>query len=162
MSSKVCFKCKEEKLLDKFYVAKTSKDGFQSNCKVCQLHYTKTYQKENPHQVRKWKLKAKYQLNPEHYEQMLKAQNGRCAICKTTDPGGRHNRWNIDHCHTTNKVRGLLCHCCNFGLGYFKDNQIILKQSIAYLNCDHTTPSHKPDANGHRPSPRCFPGYCKS
>jgi hypothetical protein len=142
MSSKVCSKCKEEKLLDKFYVARASKDGHQNNCKVCQLHHSSTYQKENPQQVRKWKLKANYQLKPENYEQMLKAQNGRCAICQTTDPGGRYNKWNIDHCHATNKVRGLLCHCCNFGLGYFKDNPSILQQSIAYLNCVNSTPSH--------------------
>jgi len=36
----------------------------------------------------------------------------------------------------------LLCHCCNCGLGYFKDNQFILQQSIAYLNRVNPTPSN--------------------
>lgn len=39
----------------------------------------------------------------------------------------------IDHCHNTNKVRGILCHNCNLALGNFKDNIEFLSKAIKYL-----------------------------
>jgi hypothetical protein len=67
---------------------------------------------------------------------MLDKQNGCCANagCKTTSPGapGR-SRFYIDHCHKTNKIRGLLCHHCNLALGHVDDNIEKLKGLISYL-----------------------------
>ena len=39
----------------------------------------------------------------------------------------------IDHCHETDKVRGVLCMKCNSALGLFKDNIDILKKAIKYI-----------------------------
>lgn len=39
----------------------------------------------------------------------------------------------VDHCHRTNKVRGLLCTKCNLGLGYFADTEELLQQAVTYL-----------------------------
>lgn len=64
---------------------------------------------------------------------MLAAQGGECAICGTTDPGGPHGVWAIDHCHGTGSVRGILCHRCNLGLGQFGDDPNILQQAVEYL-----------------------------
>ena len=58
---------------------------------------------------------------------MLIEQEKRCVICK------RNVILRVDHCHTTGKVRGLLCHNCNTGLGQFKDNIDNLKMAIKYL-----------------------------
>lgn len=144
MNLKTCSKCQESKPLTEFYARTVSVDGFQNSCKVCQKHHSKTYAQQNPDQVRKWKLKAYYQLEPGDYEQMLKAQNGRCAICQTSTPGGRFNRFNVDHNHATGKVRGLLCGNCNRGLGYLKDNESILLKAALYLSnhYDDTSSSH--------------------
>lgn len=55
---------------------------------------------------------------------------GKCEICKGLV---EHGSVNIDHCHTTGKVRGLLCHLCNKGLGAFKDNLEALRAAVTYL-----------------------------
>lgn len=101
----------------------------------------KKWRKENPDKVKKMRkkahLKAEYNITLEYYENLLKQQKYKCAICFNKeialDSLGNIRPLNIDHCHKTNKVRGLLCLVCNLGLGKFKDNIKILKQAINYL-----------------------------
>lgn len=80
--------------------------------------------------VRKNALKNRYNLTESDYEQMLKEQNGVCAICGR-EPQKR--KLAVDHCHKSNKIRGLLCVTCNLGVGYLKDDVSLLKMAIAYL-----------------------------
>lgn len=54
----------------------------------------------------------------EAYADLLVRQNGRCAICRTADPGRRS--WCIDHDHLTRLVRGLLCWKCNLAIGWYE------------------------------------------
>lgn len=68
--------------------------------------------------------------------EMYEAQKGMCAICSSfgfkmldTHVSGM----NLDHCHTTGKVRGLLCHNCNRGLGLMKDDPNILETAARYV-----------------------------
>jgi hypothetical protein len=75
----------------------------------------------------------KYGLTEEGWAEILATQGGRCGICRTDVPGGRGERWHIDHCHETNRVRGLLCHNCNVGLGNFRDSPSILAAALDYL-----------------------------
>lgn len=88
----------------------------------------KTYEWNTPEANRRRKLKYKYNITPEDYDKMYLNQEGKCAICND-----KHNKLNIDHCHTTGKVRGLLCTNCNQALGKVKDNIDILKSAIEYL-----------------------------
>jgi hypothetical protein len=60
---------------------------------------------------------------------MVKAQNGLCAIC-----GAEPDELVVDHCHASGNVRGLLCHSCNLGLGKFFDNTSYLSNAINYLS----------------------------
>jgi len=56
----------------------------------------------------------------------------KCSICGyVCRPGSR--RLCQDHNHNNGQRRGILCHRCNLGLGYFKDNVKLLKIAIAYL-----------------------------
>lgn len=55
-----------------------------------------------------------------------------CDICRNFFDN-KDYIMHVDHCHTTNKVRGLLCHRCNVGLGYFKDRISYLKSATDYL-----------------------------
>ena len=62
---------------------------------------------------------------------MKSHQNNKCKICEKEF----QSKWDtvVDHCHTTNKVRGLLCRNCNLGIGLLKDNPEFLKRAILHL-----------------------------
>jgi hypothetical protein len=76
----------------------------------------------------------KYGLTTSSFDRLVSQQGGRCAICRTDQPGGRGEQWHIDHCHSTNEVRGLLCHSCNVALGHFRDDPQLMKRAMAYLS----------------------------
>ena len=91
---------------------------------------TDKYKANNPLVAKGIKLK-RYGITTDTYYQMLKSQNGVCKICSQACLTGRELC--VDHCHTTGKVRGLLCGKCNSGLGSFNDNIQSLKMAIEYL-----------------------------
>ena len=100
--------------------------------------YVKTKPKEWRQAIgRKSNLKLRYNLTPQEYETKLASQDYKCAVCgkdaSDNKRGGKLDPLHIDHCHTTNKLRDLLCHQCNSGLGQFKDNIEILQKAIDYL-----------------------------
>jgi len=77
-------------------------------------------------------IRRTYGITYEEYEQMVEDQGGGCAICgKTESEEGR--RLPIDHCHTTGKVRGVLCAKCNQALGMFRDDPELLRNAAQYL-----------------------------
>lgn len=82
-------------------------------------------------------LKNTYGISQTEYEALESSQESKCAVC-----GGEGFKMKevhfkklvVDHCHSTNKVRGLLCHNCNRALGLLKDNIDVLQNAINYLN----------------------------
>jgi len=77
------------------------------------------------------RLKDTYNISPKEYDDMLKSQGGKCKTCNVDISGKTHA--NVDHCHVTKKVRGLLCPNCNKALGMVGDNTAILQSLIEYL-----------------------------
>lgn len=77
---------------------------------------------------RKTIMVKRYGLTIEQYEAMVEAQGGACAVC-----GTQPKRLQIDHCHTTGKVRSLLCPNCNSALAHAKESEERLLALIAYL-----------------------------
>lgn len=67
------------------------------------------------------------------YNKMLESQGCVCAICKQLNVTKRSPRLVVDHDHKSGKIRGLLCHRCNCGLGYFKDDLGLLQGAAEYL-----------------------------
>ncbi|MGD0290750.1 MAG: endonuclease domain-containing protein [Candidatus Binataceae bacterium] len=66
------------------------------------------------------------------------SQAPRCGICGDFEHhklkwGGR-KALARDHCHKTNRQRGLLCSSCNMGLGLFRDDPALLASAIKYLD----------------------------
>jgi hypothetical protein len=78
-------------------------------------------------------MKRAYGLTFKDYETMIFNQNGVCAICSKEPPNTHKKRLNVDHCHTTGKVRGLLCDACNRAIGLLKDSPDLLNKAISYL-----------------------------
>jgi hypothetical protein len=67
---------------------------------------------------------------------MLLDQDYKCAICKISETEIKHKRntyFAVDHCHSTGKVRGLLCNNCNCILGFINDKTEHLNNAIKYL-----------------------------
>jgi hypothetical protein len=85
---------------------------------------------------RKRDLLARYAMTIEEWDALFIAQGARCAICGTHTPGKR--QWHTDHCHATDKVRGILCMQCNAMLGFSKDNITVLSNAIKYLEKETT------------------------
>jgi DNA-directed RNA polymerase subunit RPC12/RpoP len=78
------------------------------------------------------KLFIKYGITLEDYNSKLKDQNNRCAICKKEYIEGEI-AFAQDHCHYTNKNRGILCSNCNRGIGMLQDSVDIIANALQYL-----------------------------
>ena len=79
---------------------------------------------------------SSYSIPISKYKEMLKEQGGVCIICgrkETRKRKGKRVRLSIDHNHETGKIRGLLCHWCNVGLGHFDESVEFLLKAIKYL-----------------------------
>lgn len=129
-----CTICKKTKSPEEH---RLKKDGSRTtNCIACldrQSDYGKKY-----HGVRggftahrrEYMMHKNYGLSREELETLVIAQGGFCAICK--EPPVKR-ALDIDHCHKTHKVRGLLCRSCNVALGHFRDSHELLQEAILYL-----------------------------
>lgn len=139
---KQCAKCKEIKALEQFGKDTNTKSGIRSRCKPCRVVDSKEWQilhpgnvaksyakcrKNNPVKVKNGVLEREYGISIDIFNAMLISQNNVCAICKLPETI-IHNYTKqvrslaVDHCHTTGKVRGLLCTGCNAALGFIKEN----------------------------------------
>jgi hypothetical protein len=87
----------------------------------------------NPEKRRAQRLRA-YGITVEQFESMLAKQGGGCAICGQANGPGRGERLHVDHCHSTGRVRGLLCLKCNHGIGNFSDDTSRMRAAIRYLD----------------------------
>ena len=71
----------------------------------------------------------KYGITHEDYDSMLKEQGNVCAICKKPPK----KKLDVDHCHTTGKVRGLLCRACNVLVGLMERDPKAVAPALKYL-----------------------------
>lgn len=72
---------------------------------------------------RRSRLRQRYDLTVQELIFLFALQRGRCAICgkDLKVVGKNEGAFNIDHCHTTQRIRGLLCPRCNMALGVKED-----------------------------------------
>ena len=106
-----CPKCKKRKR------AKTIRDGkpaLATYCRACKRAHD---------------LNRKWGITPEQFDSLLKAQGYKCGICGRVE----EKYWKVDHNHTTDDIRGLLCHRCNTGIGLLGDDVRRLLSACQYL-----------------------------
>ena len=156
-----CSKCAEVKSRDAFSPDKRARTGLQRICKVCRstretewrlanpekfaetcaayyrrnrksrAAYGREWMKRNPHKKREYALKRRYAMTQADFDAMLVRQNNACAICLRPfkkSPKAPH----IDHCHTTGKVREILCGGCNIVLGHMERPGFV-ESALRYL-----------------------------
>ena len=142
--AKICTRCREEKPHSDFWPRHTRGGGPSSRCKTCSRDAAKEWRRNNPNYgkdryektkeyTREKHLKRKYGISLLDYAAMLDKQSGACAICSKPEAEEKHGVLHVDHCHSTKKVRGLLCNNCNQVLGRAKDKPEILISAAKYL-----------------------------
>lgn len=67
-------------------------------------------------------IKEEHGMDRADYEYLLRLQRGRCAICRRTPREVKMVHLAVDHCHATNRTRGLLCSGCNLTLGVIRED----------------------------------------
>jgi hypothetical protein len=122
---KTCGRCGVSKPLKAFHRHRLKLDGRDTRCRDCRVELARLAQPRR----RERKLLNHYALSLADYDRMLKAQRGRCGICRQKPV--KHLA--VDHDHDTGAVRGLLCCGCNMGLGHFRDRPAALLKAIQYL-----------------------------
>lgn len=147
---RTCKVCNEKKPTHRF-----QKYGYQ--CRECRTEKQRAYyaslppetaeeRKKRNEYLAKWRLKnvdkvkeqsrvkhlqRKFNLTAEQYDTMSKTQGGVCAICQDKCETGMNLA--VDHCHTTGKIRGLLCKNCNTAIGLFKEDTDNMLKAIKYI-----------------------------
>jgi len=111
------------------------RDNHREQKRAESREYSKT---RTPEQRKRAWLLNRYGITQEQYEAMHEAQGGLCAICRQPEASlhpktGKPKTLSVDHCHKTGKVRGLLCHICNFCIGAAQEDINRLQAAIDYL-----------------------------
>jgi hypothetical protein len=153
-ATKICATCKVEKPVTEFGVNNDCKDGLHYYCKSCWAKRRReTYKaiRKDPVRLRKLldgvnrynkrhqhkrNLRHNYDMSVEQYQRMLTEQGGLCVICRKPEKKKRKGvlqKLSVDHCHTSGRVRGLLCSRCNLMIGMAHENPEILARAIDYL-----------------------------
>lgn len=134
---KTCKKCHSKRMKDYRNKTDYNKKYYEENKEKDKIRCLENYykNKDNPEKKLKWRenqLKVKYNITLQDWNDMYESQGFKCAICETEEPMG-NGLFHVDHCHSTGKIRGLLCHHCNSALGQFRDSIKILEKAIKYL-----------------------------
>jgi hypothetical protein len=132
--------------MDGFHKDANGRHGRTTYCKECNNAKARAWTAANPEKARAQaqkrtmlrlnrpsRLRSKYNLSMEQYENLLAQQGGACAICGTSEPGRDAQFFSVDHNHTSNQVRGLLCNNCNRALGLFRDDADLMQKAAEYL-----------------------------
>lgn len=160
--TKICRTCRLAKPLEDFCKFHRQKDGRNTQCRICAKAQQKKWFSKPDNKRRALERGARYRSRPEYQEQryrhnrdhrirdkriqydrqrhygltpqtiqlMIHSQNNSCAICFIPFIEGK---FHVDHDHSTNIVRSLLCGHCNSAIGYAKENTKTLLRMVEYI-----------------------------
>lgn len=142
---KTCSMCSVAKDVTEFHNDKGKKDGLASRCKPCTAANGKTWRDNNPERERanrvRYRLENKDAIRAKRRRKaygtcgrdLREKQGDLCAVCARDLKALPDKHLHIDHDHKTGRVRGLLCHWCNVGIGKFFDSAAVLRKAADYL-----------------------------
>lgn len=90
--------------------------------------YLREWRSNNRDKVKGYNLKRLYGLSHEEFISMVEERQSKCDLCNQVC------KLHVDHCHSTNRIRGLLCTNCNTALGKLGDTVESLQKVLRYLN----------------------------
>lgn len=146
---KTCSTCGVAKPVERFEKANKRPAGITSRCRDCATIAQREWCLRNPDRRREHKdkaeakqrgtakykdkcrnsaLKSKYKIDIHTYDDMVKSQGGKCAICDRVP-----KRLFVDHDWSTGKIRELLCPGCNSALGLFREDIAIFHKAMDYV-----------------------------
>lgn len=131
---KLCPRCKETKATTQFGKCVRAKDGLNWVCSCCNKQQSRDQRAKAKaagtatKSSRARHIKHAYGLSMAQHDAMLAAQGGGCAICLSPLLVPQ-----VDHCHASGAVRGLLCKPCNLALGLMRDNPEALERAASYV-----------------------------
>ncbi len=129
---KKCSECKQIKAITDFQTDRGNTDGKRSNCRQCCSIRMRERYKSNPYRYIDTALRKIYGITLKDKTDIFEAQNGCCAICLR--PFKDVYTACVDHDHTTDIVRGLLCDKCNIAIGHLDDDPSKMHRAARYLN----------------------------
>jgi hypothetical protein len=169
VNHKACTKCLADKFITDFDFVPTI-GLYRQHCRECLRTYARergrkkyghgpkkildrnrSYRERNKIKFRNFDLKRYFGITFEEFEKMLTDQGGRCKLCGTAEPKGKHKRFHVDHYHPDGSpaskrrkgikfaaenraaIRGILCGTCNVGIGMLKDSPALLRHAADYI-----------------------------
>lgn len=150
---KFCPSCKKTKVASGWPKHKNRRGGLGSVCKSCMKSSSKNWYKKNAKRRNKQTqsyyeknkdrqkdlyLQRKFGITLDQYNEMLVAQNGVCKLCNRPERAkqkstGKVKSLAVDHCHDSNRVRGLLCYHCNHIIACLGDNEESAEKLLMYM-----------------------------
>ena len=124
----ICPDCGLEKPPEDFPRNRRTKSGRGVYCKACHNVRNRTTIKRLHGNGRHYHLKQRYGIGAAEVDELVDRQGGLCAICR------KGSATQVDHDHTTSRVRGILCLECNAAIGAFKDSVRVIYRAIDYLD----------------------------
>lgn len=135
--NKHCSKCLTWKPESDFQKSKGRPDGLQHMCRTCKA----ANYRSNAEEVRDKMREQRLGITRSEFDMIFESQDGKCAICRSTDPGSSF--WHTDHDHACcdepgrscgQCIRGILCSRCNSSLGMMHEDVASLNRMIGYIN----------------------------
>jgi len=112
--------------LELFTYSQIHKHCRKNLCRECNSKQAKG--RHNPTRAKDLQLRRLYNITLDDYNTMYNKQQGLCSIC-----GDKHDVLCVDHCHSTGKVRGLLCRGCNLMIGNSQERSEVLERAKQYI-----------------------------
>jgi hypothetical protein len=97
----------------------------------------KNWRIKNADKLRWYEVSRKFGISQAEYSDLYESQNGVCAICRNPETATRNGvvrALAVDHCHSSGRIRGLLCSNCNTGIGKLKDDPNVIRRAAEYLD----------------------------